>query len=790
MDDAWDDWDDAALAEIDAAIERAPRPPAAQHRQPPPPPPQYQLPPAPQHRQPLPAQQDRQLPPAPPLAAMPTTGIAWAPHSAFRPQLHLDAAAAPPTQPATAAAWGPWAAARAPPPADFAAGGGGIGGAGTSGVEHDDAPAAAPRPPPQPFDPSTIDRWIYPTNVTERSYQFEISSVAVRQNTLVSLPTGLGKTLIAAVVMYNFHRWFPTGRCVFLAPTKPLVHQQVSAVRRIIGVPLAEFAELTGNQKVEVRQAAWRTARMLFLTPQTLQNDLETGVCPAHEIVCIVIDEAHKATGNHAYVKCVQLLHARSGGYRLLALSATPGQAADKVQEVVSALRISRLEARDESSIDVRGCLNERQQATTVVEMEGEVAAARDAVGRAYGVALRKLHGLIFDTDVTRMPKFMLVSSQQKYIAVCPEGTAPHVHFRNIAAFSVAIMMAQAYELVNAYGCGSCLAFLETYLAQGAANDDASDDDDDDDDDEPPAGRRGKAAAKPKGRGGGGRKEDGRMLKEARGALFASDEFSQMAATVQRCADGVSHPKLPQTVRLLQAHFAEHGEQSRVMVFCSYRYGVAELVRWLGNVDGVRPMQFIGQSAGKGENEKGMAQKVQRQVVKQFREGVYNVLIATSIGEEGLDIGDVDLIICYDALGSATRTTQRHGRTGRKHAGRVVTLVTKGFEEQVFDKGKDKGEKMRRMLRSANLAYAPREDFYPLQGMKHLKLSLTPEEREYTPTPASGQPRRSKRQLVEDDEKAPLTGAQRALMARCARARSAGASAASAPAALRALRPP
>ena len=131
-----------------------------------------------------------------------------------------------------------------------------------------------PRPDPQPFDPSTIGRWIFPTNVQERQYQFEISSVAVRHNTLVSLPTGLGKTLIASVVMYNFSRWFPTGKCLFVAPTKPLVHQQVSAVRRAIGLPLADFAELTGQMKAEARAQAWREKRLFFLTPQTLINDM------------------------------------------------------------------------------------------------------------------------------------------------------------------------------------------------------------------------------------------------------------------------------------------------------------------------------------------------------------------------------------------------------------------------------------------------------------------------------------------------------------------------------------
>ena len=114
-----------------------------------------------------------------------------------------------------------------------------------------------------------------------------------------------------------------------------------------------------------------------------------------------------------------------------------------------------------------------------------------------------------------------------------------------------------------------------------------------------------------------------------------------MAGLLQRSAEGVSHPKLPETVRLLEEHFATHGERTRVMVFCTYRYGVFELIKWLQSVKGVRASHFIGQSAGKGDDERGMPQKEQRRVVKKFRDGEYNVLVATSIGEEGLDIGEV-----------------------------------------------------------------------------------------------------------------------------------------------------
>jgi ERCC4-related helicase len=58
---------------------------------------------------------------------------------------------------------------------------------------------------------------------------------------------GLGKTFIAAVVMYNFYRWFPQGKVIFMAPTKPLVHQQIDSCYKVMGIPREDTAELTGD---------------------------------------------------------------------------------------------------------------------------------------------------------------------------------------------------------------------------------------------------------------------------------------------------------------------------------------------------------------------------------------------------------------------------------------------------------------------------------------------------------------------------------------------------------------
>ncbi len=166
------------------------------------------------------------------------------------------------------------------------------------------------------FDLSEGKVWHYPLGVELRTYQFVISERCLYQNCLVCIPTGLGKTFIAAVVLHNFLRWYPTGRVVFMAPTRPLVSQQMMACRNLTGLSSdpanggMSAIELTGTTPPQHRAALWAGAhRAFFLTPQVIANDLATGICPASSIRCIVIDEAHKATGNHAYCQvCVSFL--------------------------------------------------------------------------------------------------------------------------------------------------------------------------------------------------------------------------------------------------------------------------------------------------------------------------------------------------------------------------------------------------------------------------------------------------------------------------------------------------
>jgi len=148
---------------------------------------------------------------------------------------------------------------------------------------------------------------------------------ALFTNSLIALPTGLGKTFIAAVVMYNYFRWFPEGKIIFAAPSRPLVAQQIEACHNTVGIPQECTIDLIGKKNPSSRSILWKSKRVFFLTPQILQNDMKSGICMAKQIVCLVIDEAHRASGNFAYCTAIRELLAAHVPLRILALTATPG---------------------------------------------------------------------------------------------------------------------------------------------------------------------------------------------------------------------------------------------------------------------------------------------------------------------------------------------------------------------------------------------------------------------------------------------------------------------------------
>ncbi|NXB90595.1 FANCM protein, partial [Vidua chalybeata] len=504
------------------------------------------------------------------------------------------------------------------------------------------AAAAADPGPLQGFSEAAGSIWIYPTNLPVRPYQERMAGAALLANTLVCLPTGLGKTFVAAVVMYNFYRWFPSGKALG-------------------------------------RRELWNTKRVFFLTPQIMVNDLSRGTCPAVEIKCLVIDEAHKALGNHAYCQVVRELSKYTNQFRVLALSATPGSDTKAVQQVISNLLIAQIEVCAEDSPEIQPYSHERQVEKIVVPLGEELVEIQNTyikVLEAFAGRLIKV-GVLSRRDIPSLTKYQIILARDQY-RKNPSAQHAGIHQGIIEGdFALCISLYHGYELLLQMGIRSLFIYLWGIMD----------------------GSKGLSRTKTEL----GRNEDFMELYQQLQDMFSDTAVTPESGGVCKGTTALkkkkefiySHPKLKKLEEIVIEHFRSwkqgYEDQSegsagdtRVMIFSSFRDSVQEIAEMLARLSpAVRAMTFVGHSSGK--STKGFTQKEQLEVVRRFREGGYNTLVSTCVGEEGLDIGEVDLIVCFDAQRSPVRLVQRMGRTGRRRHGRIVVILAQGREERNYN---------------------------------------------------------------------------------------------------------
>ncbi|KAG4306264.1 hypothetical protein PORY_000252 [Pneumocystis oryctolagi] len=518
------------------------------------------------------------------------------------------------------------------------------------------------------IDKASIKTWIYPTNVSERSYQFNIVQKALYQNTLVSLPTGLGKTFIAAVLMLNYYRWFPKSKIIFIAPTKPLVSQQIEACYNICGIPQEDIVELSGNVKPVVRSSAWEEKRVFFMTPQALQNDLESGICNKKSIVCLVVDEAHRATGNYAYCNVVRMIRSENKSFRILALTATPGTDVDSVQEVINSLCIARIELRTEDSIDIRGYIHNRVVETILVPLSQELIILRDLYGEIIKPFLQKLNSVnaYHVQDPGELTTFGLMQAQRSFMKAPSMVNAPFNKKREFyGLFSFLSSLAYPMSLLICHGINPFYTKIKDLINSKSS---------------------------------GKYKTFFKNNEKLRQIISITDDLKSKPSFI-------GHPKLDKLRSLVLNHFVNadsKNEETRAMIFVEYRSSAEDIIGLLKeHYPLIKAQLFVGQSSSK--SSLGMSQKEQISIVEKFKNGSFNTLVATSIGEEGLDIGEVDLIICYDSTSSSTRLLQRMGRTGRKRQGHIYILLSAGREERSYFRAKESYKIIQKTILNGNL---------------------------------------------------------------------------------------
>ncbi|CAM9841979.1 unnamed protein product, partial [Discosporangium mesarthrocarpum] len=421
-------------------------------------------------------------------------------------------------------------------------------------------------PPLVPIDADAARTWIYPINYPVREYQQQIVTEALFRNTLVSLPTGLGKTLIAAVVMYNFYRWFPEGKVVFLAPTKPLVTQQISACYDIMGIPEKDTAELQGSVAPEKRQQLWDERRVFYCTPQSMANDIIKKRCDPGRFVCVVVDEAHRSTGNYAYVSVIREVAAATENFRVLALSATPGSDVKVIQQVLVNLRITHIECRSEDDAEVAKHTHARQVEVVKCKLGSHIDAIRQGLVAVLQPLVSRMCGkrLLYTKDPMALKAWTVVQSLHQFRREVHTNGMAHMAEKVEGEMSVLVKVVQAKDNLVTHGAAGCLQKLAGMEEEVKSR-----------------GFRSTAM------------RDVMRHSQWAGLMKLLRQTSQDTAGVS-----MKHPKLLKLKEVLREHFSRHeagGSSTRAIVFTQLRDSVQEITDFLSGEELLRVKPFIGQ---------------------------------------------------------------------------------------------------------------------------------------------------------------------------------------------------
>ena len=460
---------------------------------------------------------------------------------------------------------------------------------------------------------SVEHEFIVPNSIEVRDYQINLAQQAKTENSLIVLPTGLGKTTIALHVIADFLSK-RKGGVLFLAPTRVLVNQHYEFLKNT--VRLDDIALITGEDLLVKRKKLWINS-IICATPEIVRNDINRKIVPVDQFSLIIFDEAHRAIGDYAYVTIAEQLN--TDNIRILGMTATLPSEKEKAKEICDNLHIRGIAERNDSSPDVKPYI----QSTTTEWVRVDLPPEMKIIQRYIKLAL--------DQRYTELRRNGLRLSDNKSLSQLLNSRqfVLKQNRRSAKPLFTAIRITYALNIFEAHGITSFLKFCErTKIKKGAG------------------------------------------IKE----LFETDPNFTTAINLAKDAqmNGVEHPKINKLGEILR------NIESKILIFSSYRDSVNVIHKKL--IDMNIPAEILIGKAG----DAGLKQEKQVEIVQKFRTGITKVLVTTRVGEEGLDISDVNLVIFYDNVPSSIRFVQRRGRTGRKDSGRLVVLIANDTIDEAY----------------------------------------------------------------------------------------------------------
>ena len=463
--------------------------------------------------------------------------------------------------------------------------------------------------------------------VISKKYQLDIARKCLNANTSVILPTGLGKTIVGFLVMAEI---LPK-KILFLAPTRPLVMQHFESCKRFLNINESEIVLLTGGVSAQKRASLINSSSVIVATPQTIKNDIVNNLYDLNSFALVIFDEMHKAVENYAYVEIAKKFNGL-----ILGLTASPGSKKRKIRTILNNLKIVNIERRVRDDEDVINYIKNIEIEWIKITLDENIKNIRDKIHQLFIERLQKLNKL-----------GILTYKHQKNISIKDIlgarmsimkrfGGSPYA----FASYTNQAILLHAYhclELVETQGIDSFLKYIDKF-------------------------------------------KDKKKLSRSEQMFLKSEHIKNAVETASK-GKSISHPKLYALKDIVQNQIIEKHD-SLILIFTQYRDTICSIEKMLNSIEGTRVNHFIGQA--NHANVKGMKQKEQKEIIDKFRKRELNVLIATSVAEEGIDIPDVNLVVFYEPVPSEIRGIQRKGRTGRTNFGKVKVLIARGTKDEAY----------------------------------------------------------------------------------------------------------
>jgi len=510
--------------------------------------------------------------------------------------------------------------------------------------------------------------YIKKDTVLFRHYQENIVNSCKNKNSLVVLPTGLGKTIIGILLISRVLKKYPKGKIIVLAPTRPLVVQHKSSCEKFLDIEPEKIVSFTGKISPDKRIHLFKSSNIINSTPQVIFNDLARGRYDLTQVSLIIFDEAHKTKGKYAYNFISKEYIESCNDPLVLGLTASPGKDFERIQLICDNLQIENIVYRSYEDEDVIEYIHEIESFINLVDLPVKVLELSQIWQNLFQQFLKffidrglinpfkkyysKLDFLRISHDLTISIRYengfeledeyldCLFYQEPKIIDVIKD---KNIDIHSVYSYcSSCVSLLHAKDLIETQDISLFISFLERIKYKA---------------------------------------EEG-ILSAKRIINSKHFKFIDSAIETEAISD-LTHPKIDKIISIIQEEIEEF-KNEKIIIFTQFREMAEYLKKKLGSEfkNQLIIEKFIGQASK--INDVGFSQRTQTEILQKFRDDKINIIIATSVAEEGIDIPNVDAIIFYEPVPSEIRLIQRRGRTGRSAPGRCYILVTEGTVDVPF----------------------------------------------------------------------------------------------------------